>query len=153
MTIGFGTETQLRGSRELVEKSTSVRGGNQVVQYTYRLALRNYMAKPAEVRMWDRLPEAPDKQVTVQLIDPDPALSQDALYVAQQRPRGLLRWDTKVPANASGAKAYSFTYQFQVEFDKSFDIGELPESTAEAIQKDMQMMRGAMAAPSVAPQK
>lgn len=140
-TLGFGTETRLRASREFLEKTTSTRGGNQIVQYKYRLALQNYMAEPAAVRLWDRLPQAPDNQVTVQLVDPQPPLTTDPLYLAQQRPRGLLRWDVQVPAGASGAKAYSFEYQFQIEHDRSYDIGDLPSSVAETMRRDLEVMK------------
>jgi len=93
------------------------------------------------VRLWDRLPQAPDNQVTVQLVDPQPPLTADPLYLAQQRPRGLLRWDVQVPAGASGAKAYSFEYQFQIEHDRSYDIGDLPSSVAETMRRDLEVMK------------
>ncbi len=147
LTLGFGSETQLRGSRELLEKTTTVRGGNQVVQYSYRLALRNYMDKPTKVRLWDRLPQTQDKQVTIQILEPSVALSTDAVYLAQHRARGLLRWDVEVPAKASGADAYQVKYQFQIEFDKNFDIGELPSSVAEVMRKDMDMLKAIQASP------
>ena len=141
LDIGFGTETQLRVSRELEEKTTTTRGGNKIVQYTYRLRLHNYMDKAVKVRLWDRLPQAPNNQVTVTLSEPDPPLSEDPLYLATQRPRGLLRWDVEVPAKASGAKAHSFTYQFQIEFDKNFDIGELPANVAEAMEQEIRVLK------------
>jgi uncharacterized protein (TIGR02231 family) len=140
LTVGFGAETQLRGARELDEKATEIRGGNKVLTYTYRLRLRNFMDEPVTVRVWDRLPQAPDEQVTVTLADPAPPLSEDALYLAYERPRGLLRWDVEVPARAAGAQAYSFTYQFHLEFDKSYDIGELPAHIAESMQRDLETL-------------
>lgn len=140
LAFGFGTETGLRASREFIEKTTTARGGNQIVQYKYRLGLSNFMGKPAKVRLWDRLPQSPNDQVSVQLTTTEPALSADPLYLAQQRPRGLLRWDVEVPANASGATAFGLDYQFQIEFDKNFDIGELPATSSDAMRKDMEMM-------------
>jgi len=140
-TIGFGTESQLRASRELEEKSSDTRGGNKVAKYTYRLRLQNFMAQPVTVRVWDRLPQAPDNQVTVTLSEPKSPLSTDATYVAYERPRGLLRWDVEVPAHAAKADAFSFTYQFQMEFDKSFAIGELPAQVADQMRSELQTLR------------
>lgn len=141
MAVGFGTETQLRTARELQDKTTTVRGGNKLIQYTYCIRLQNFMPQATKVRVWDRLPQPPDNQVTVTLTKPDPPLSEDPLYTSQQKPRGLLRWDLEVPANANGAKAYSFTYQFTMEFDKNYSIGDLPAAAAEAMRKDIQAMQ------------
>ena len=82
VTMGFGTETRLRASRELEEKTTTVRGGNKVLTYTYRLRLSNFMDTPANVQLWERIPKAPSSQVTVTLVDPKPALVRDPLYRA-----------------------------------------------------------------------
>ncbi len=138
LTVGFGTETRLRAARELEDKTTEFRGGNKVVKYTYRLRLQNFTDQPVKVRVYDRLPQPPDNQVTVTLAEPQPALSTDALYLSSERPRGILRWDIEVPAQASGAKAYTFTYQFTLEFDRNFEIGDLPASTADKMRSDLQ---------------
>jgi len=150
VTMGFGTETRLRASRELEEKTTTVRGGNKVLTYTYRLRLSNFMDAPAKVQLWERIPKAPSNQVTVTLVAPNPALSEDPLYLAQHRPRGLLRWDVEVPAKASGANAFSLTYQLQIELDKNYDIGELPDTAAESMRKDLEVMRSINEAASAA---
>jgi hypothetical protein len=141
MNLGFSTESQLRAARELVEKTTTVRGGNKLVQYSYRIRLHNYTDRPMKVTLWDRLPQPPDSQVTVTLGKTDQPLSTDALYVAQQKPRGLLRWDVEVPAKASGPNALVLNYQFTAEFDRNFDIGDLPASASEAMKKDLGVMR------------
>ena len=142
LTVGLGAETQLRAARELEDKTTDIRGGNNLLTYTYRLRLRNFMDQPVKMRVWDRMPQAPDKQVTVTLITPEPPLSEDAVYTSYEKPRGLLRWDVEVPAHAAGAQVYTFTYKFQLEFDKTYNIGELPAQTAEAMRADLDMLRG-----------
>ncbi len=141
LILGFGTETRLRAARELEEKTTETRGGNRVIQYTYRIRLSNFMDKPAKVRLWDRLPQAPSNQVSVTLNDPGQPLSEDPLYVAEEKPRGLLRWDIEVPANASRATAFTFTYKFQLEFDKNYSIGELPGNVAEQMRRDIEAIQ------------
>jgi len=136
LTVGFGSETQLRASRELVEKKTDIRGGNQIVTYSYRVRLQNFMTQPVKVRLWDRTPQAPESSVTVNLAKLEPALSTDAEFIADDKPRGLLRWDLEIPAGANGVKATEVKYQLQMEFDKNFTIGEIPQQMMEKMRKD-----------------
>ena len=146
LTVGFGTETRLRASRELEEKTTDVRGGNKVLKYTYRLRLSNFTDKPVKVRVWDRLPQSPDEQVAVTMGKTDQPLSEDPLYTSVEKPRGLLRWDVEVPAGASGAKAFTFSYQFTLEFDKNRDIGALPARAAEDVRMELDALKASSAA-------
>jgi len=55
-----------------------------------------------------------------------------------------------VPAKASGANAFSLTYQLQIELDKNYDIGELPDTAAESMRKDLEVMRSINEAASAA---
>jgi hypothetical protein len=144
--VGFGNETQLRASRELEEKTTEVRGGNKVLTYTYRLRLSNFTDKAAKVRVWDRLPQSSDDQVAVTLGKAEQPLSEDPLYLAVEKPRGLLRWDVEVPAGAAGGKAFTFSYQFTMEFDKSRNIGELPAGAADKMRMEMESLKASSAA-------
>ncbi|MBI5834297.1 MAG: DUF4139 domain-containing protein, partial [Armatimonadetes bacterium] len=141
VTLGFGTESQLRAVRDLQDKQTEIKGGNKVLTLTYSLRLQNFMAKPAKVRLWDRMPQAPNDQVTMTLADNGQPLSTDALYVEQEKPRGLLRWDLELPANATGTKALSFTFKVKLEFDKQMAVGELPEQTIERMRKDIDTLK------------
>jgi len=136
LTVGFGSETQLRAVRELADKQTEIRGGNQIVTYNYRLRLQNFMTQPAKVRLWDRTPQATDSAVTITLAGLEPVLSAEAQYVADEKPRGLLRWDLEVPAGSSGVKALEVKYQLRMEFDRNFTIGEIPEQMMEKMKKD-----------------
>jgi uncharacterized protein (TIGR02231 family) len=141
ITLGFGTETQLRVARELDDKQTEVRGGNQVLTYTYRLRLQNFMNRAVRLRVWDRLPQAPNEQVTVTLVSTQQPLSTDELYAEQEQPRGLLRWDIEVPASAIGTKALAFTYQFKMELDKNYTVGELQPAMVERMRKDLETLQ------------
>ncbi len=140
-TVGLGTETQLRASRELVDKTTETHGGNARVKYGYRIRVQNLMTKVAKVRVWDRIPRAPDDTVTVTMNDAKPALSANEFFVADEQPRGLLRWDIDVPAQATGAKAEALTYGFLMEYDKTYSIGELPASTVEKMRADFDELK------------
>lgn len=140
LRLGFGTQTQLRVARELKEKRTELRGGNKILTYVYEMRLQNFMDQPARVQVWERLPQPPDDQVRVTLIDEGPALSTDPVYLAEERPRGLLRWDVEVPAGATRQNAMTFQYSFSLEFDRNFDVTELPEHSVERMRSEFENM-------------
>jgi uncharacterized protein (TIGR02231 family) len=141
LTLGFGADSQLRLSRELVDKHTEVKGGNQVLTLNYLIRLRNFSAKPVKVRLWDRLPQAPSDQVQISLVNGAQALSSDPLYLAQDKPRGLLRWDVDVAAEATGAKAQTLGFGFRLEFDKQLSIDGLPAAAVDQMRKDLAVQR------------
>ena len=73
--------------------------------------------------MWDRLPMSETAQViTVTLANPKPPLSTDPLYVRDERPKNLLRWDVKIDPKQNGEKALSIDYEFKLELDKNVNI-------------------------------
>jgi hypothetical protein len=84
------------------------------------LVIENYSNHKAMVRLQDRLPYAGMTQdVRVTLVD-TPDLSSDPLYLQLDRPKGILRWDIEVPANASGQKARIVEYGYKAEFDRNY---------------------------------
>ena len=115
-TVGFGVDPQLQIGRRLVKKVDSVQGGNQVHTYEFRIAVRNYKPTPAILQVWDRLPRAESADVAVILADTKPDLSVDPLFVRNQKPDNLLRWDLTVPVGTTGEKVLPITYQFQLEY-------------------------------------
>jgi hypothetical protein len=125
-TVGFGIDSSLRASRELVEKTETIQGGNRLVTVTYRLALENFGAQPADIRLLDRLPVAKESDVKITLVSPGEELSDDADYLQKQRKDGILRWELQVPSQAIGTKALALEYQFQLEYDKQMSVTGLP---------------------------
>ncbi len=121
--MGFGADPQLRARRELVTKTDGVRGGNREVAFHYRLVLENWKAEAVSVRVFDRLPlpENAD-EVRVTLGPLEDKLSEDKLYLRVERPKGILRWDIEVPAQAAGEKARLLSYGFTLEFDRTRDL-------------------------------
>src|SRR5262249_23206884 len=85
-TVGFGVDPQLQVNRQLLKKSHSVQGGNQVHSYEYRITISSYKTPPARMQVWDRLPRAEAEAVAVSLVDPTPKLSEDPAYVRHDRP-------------------------------------------------------------------
>jgi uncharacterized protein (TIGR02231 family) len=125
-TLGFGIEPQLRARRELADKTESLQGGNRKLDFKYRLIVENYKDEPAKVRILDRLPNSGDSaQIRVTLAETKDALSDDAIYVRRQRPKGILRWEIEVPGGAFREKARILEYGFSVEFDHNFQLSIL----------------------------
>lgn len=124
-TTGFGIDPTLRASRELVERTESVQGGNRIVEFTYRLTIENFAGEPANVRLMDRMPVGKGNEIRITML-PDSGhsqpLSTDEQYVKTERKQGLLRWDLSVPANTSGNKAFTVEYSYRVEHDKMMTL-------------------------------
>jgi hypothetical protein len=61
--------------------------------------------------------------VAVELVKTTPELSTDADYLRNDRAKNLLRWDSSVKANTSGANATTTTYEFKLQYAKDVSIG------------------------------
>jgi hypothetical protein len=126
--VGFGADAQLRTRRELLEKSEGVQGGNKEMKLRYRVTVENYKNQPAKVRLYDRLPySARASDVRVSLDTPAVALSKDPVYVRSEQPKGILRWDVEVPADAIAEKAHEIGYGFKIDFDRNFSLSTAAE--------------------------
>lgn len=124
-TAGFGNDASLRTSRDLVERKERTQGGNRVVDFTYRLTVDNFGKSAAKVRLMDRIPTAKGNDIRVELVKPG-TLSTDPIYLAEQRPKGILRWDVEVPAGTTADKPFAIEYTFTVEYDRQMTITEVP---------------------------
>src|SRR5262249_11755270 len=121
-TVGFGVDPQLQVQRQMTDKSRTIQGGNQVLRYEYRILLGSYKAERVKMQVWDRLPHADNDAVGVSLLKASPDVSKDALYVREQRPNNLLRWDVHLDPSMSGEKALAITYEFKLELDRQMTI-------------------------------
>jgi hypothetical protein len=124
--VGFGIDSSLRAGRELVEKTETTQGGNKVLTFNYRLTVENFGSKDAVVRLTDRLPITKDNDIKISLISSSKPVSEDAVYVKNDKKNGIQRWDLPVPAQSIAAKAVSIDYQFKLEFDRQMTISGLP---------------------------
>lgn len=121
---GFGIDSSLRSSKELVERTETTQGGNRIVEFTYKLTVENFGKQPVAVRLMDRLPSPKGTEIKLSLTDPKPALSEDKDYLETERKKNLLRWDVTVPAGATGLNAFAVEYKFRLEFDKQMTLTE-----------------------------
>lgn len=122
-TVGFGVDPQVQVSRQLMTKDRKTTGGNQVLTFDYRILVNSYKSEPVKLQVWDRLPKAEAQAVAVSLVSQKPDLSGDGLYVREERPKNLLRWDVVVQPTQNGEKALPIDYTFRLELDRQMQIG------------------------------
>lgn len=123
LTAGFGVDPQLQVQRQLVDKSRSTQGDNQVIKFEYRILVSSYKAESVKLQLWDRLPHAETEAVGVSLAKTEPKLSSDAIYLRENRPQNLLRWDLSVEPAMNGEKAMQVAYEFKLELGRQMTIG------------------------------
>jgi uncharacterized protein (TIGR02231 family) len=123
-TVGFGVDPQLQVTRKLIDKTRTTQGGNQVLKFNYRILLSSYKTASVDVQVWDRLPHAEAAQtIAVTVVSEKPKLSEDALYLRDDRPKNLLRWDVKLDPKQNGEKAMNIDYEYRLELDRNIIIG------------------------------
>jgi uncharacterized protein (TIGR02231 family) len=143
--VGFGADPQLRAARELIDRSSRIHGGNEVITARHRLSIENYKDHPAQVRLRGRIPYAGmGNQVRVTLGDMTDKLSDDALYERLEKPKGILRWDLEVAADASGEDARLVEFEYQVEFDRNLSLRSPGADADPAAQREFEQMRNQM---------
>lgn len=123
-TVGMGADPQLQVNRQMIDKTRTMAGGNQVHKFDYRILVSSYKKEPVTVQLWDRLPHGETESVTVKVLKSSEKLSEDALYVREDKPNNLLRWDLKLAPGMNGEKALTVNYEFQLELDKQMTIAD-----------------------------
>jgi len=124
-TAGFGIDTSIRATRDLIERAESTQGGNRVVDFTYRISLENFSKQPVALRLLDRLPNPQGQDIKLTLVSSgaeNQPLSTDPAYERTLRKSGILRWDLTVPAERGAADPYTLEYRFQLEYDRQMSI-------------------------------
>jgi hypothetical protein len=122
-TAGFGVDPQLQVQRQMTDKTRTMQGDNQILKFEYRILISSYKAEPVKVQLWDRLPHAETEAVGVNLVKAEPEISTDALYLRENRPNNLLRWDLTVEPTMNGEKAKPIKYEFKLELGRQMMIG------------------------------
>lgn len=122
-TAGFGVDPQLQVQRQMIDKVKSTQGDNQVLKFEYRILVSSYKPEAVKVQVWDRLPHAESDVVGVNLVKTEPKISTDGLYLREERPQNLLRWDMNVEPTMNGEKAVPINYEFKLEMGRQMQIG------------------------------
>ncbi len=122
-TVGLGMDSQLRAARRMVERTERVLGANKEVVASYGLTLENFKERPVNVRVYDRIPHTTKgAEIRVTLGEMSDELSDDRLYLQDERPKGILRWDIEVPAGSAGPDARRVDYGYSLEFDRKLYV-------------------------------
>jgi uncharacterized protein (TIGR02231 family) len=125
--LHFGIDQAVKATRQLVSKKTSKTGlfnGGLRTLYDYRLTIDNGAGKAINLELWDRVPMSRSDDVKINVADLSHPLATDADYVETEKPQGMLKWDLRIPANASGKSAEVVTYQLTV--DRAADVKHTP---------------------------
>lgn len=128
-TIGFGSDPALRTYRELVQRDEITQGGNKIVTLRYAMTIDNFAEAPRGVRVFDRLPQAPDGQIRLTLVESSPAPLGTEAANAEREKKGILRWDLDIPANRIGAEAVRIEYVIRLEYDRQMTITQPDAAT------------------------
>jgi uncharacterized protein (TIGR02231 family) len=119
---GFGIDPSLRATRELVERTETTQGGNEIVTFDYRLSVENFGEQPAQIRLLDRMPKADGSQLKSVLVSSTTEPSKDAEYERTLKKQGILRFDIEVPKNAVNGAAKTVDYRMTLEHDRQMTI-------------------------------
>ena len=123
-TVGFGVDPQLQVTRKLIDKTRTTQGGNQVLTFKYKILLSGYKTNSVDVQVWDRMPHAEAVgTIGTSFTMGATKLSEDPLYVRDEKNKNLLRWDVKVEPKQNGEKSLTIDYEFKMELDKNVTIG------------------------------
>jgi len=124
-TAGFGVDPQLQVQRVMVDREEDVQGGNKVLKFNFRILVSSYKNEPVKMEVWDRLPHAEGKAIGITLVRNSPELSTDPLYLREERPENLLRWDVVVKPGMINDKSLPITYEFKIEMERNMHIGQV----------------------------
>jgi uncharacterized protein (TIGR02231 family) len=133
-TAGFGVDPQLQVQRQMLDRVRSFQGGNQVLKFDFRILVSSYKSERVKLQVWDRLPFTENDSVGVNLLKTAPELCKDALYLREQRPNNLLRWDVTIDPSMSGEKALAINYEFKLELDRQMTIGGFQSSATPKVE-------------------
>jgi len=86
------------------------------------IVLENSSDQPVTVRVMDHQPVSENAKIKVKIDNLSDPLSTDPEYVRDEKPKGILRWEIVVPANAVGDQARTLTWTLDVRWPKSMVI-------------------------------
>jgi uncharacterized protein (TIGR02231 family) len=157
-TVGFGVDPQLQVQRQMTDKGRTTQGANQLLRYEYRILISSFKSEQVKVQVWDRLPHAENEAVGVSLVKAGPEISKDPIYLREQRPNNLLRWDVDVEPKMNGEKDLAIKYEFKLELDRQMKIssfqtagifGAAPEPASPLLAPGASSNPGANPAPAM----
>lgn len=129
-TAGFGVEPQLQVTRMMTDKSRTLQGGNQILNFLYQIRVSNFKQEKVKVQLWDRIPHPDNDSVGVSLLKTSLEVSKDPGYQREQKPNNLLRWDVQIDPKKTGENALAINYEFKVELERQMTLSNLATASA-----------------------
>ena len=126
----FGADPAMEVTRTMLTKNTGesgVFGGWLKTSYQFVLKVDNGSSRPAKMELWDRRPISRSEEIEVSVKNLSRPLSTNAQYVKDDLPKGLMRWDVEVPANSTGDKAFTISYDLLIERKEGVRMTPLPD--------------------------
>ncbi|MDP7005425.1 MAG: mucoidy inhibitor MuiA family protein [Phycisphaerales bacterium] len=128
--LDLGIDPIVTSSKALLEKITSSTGmfssGKQTI-YDYLIKISNGHDESIDLRIWDRIPVSRNEEIEVVIKDLSLPLSSDVYYLETDRPLGLLRWDSTIPANMTGDNSFTLNWRVEVARGKNIEMTPLPD--------------------------
>ena len=117
-TAGFGVDPQLQVQRQMLDKTRTMQGGNQVLKYEYRILVSSYKKRDGQAAGVGPPAARRDRDDGRHLVKTTPEVSKDALYLRESGRAtccaGTWRWSRTM----NGEKAWPINYEFRLELDK-----------------------------------
>jgi len=129
--VFFGTDPAVTVKRELLgrdQAQSGLFGGGLDTSWNYRGSVINGTGREISLEWIDRMPTSRSDKIQVSLPQSSAPLSTNAAYVASDKPRGILRWDLKVPPAAAGAAPFTLTWKVLLSRSKDIQTTPLPEN-------------------------
>jgi uncharacterized protein (TIGR02231 family) len=107
LTLWLGGDARYEARRMLVEKDAreqGVFGKDDVIVWKWRLDITSGAKGSTQLEVIDRVPVSRNEKIKVELRDLSVPLSTDATYLADDRPRGILRWSFAMPGLGKDGK-------------------------------------------------
>lgn len=130
--LWFGADKRIDVERKLIARNTSTSGllsKSDDIEWQYRVTLKNMIAAPTSIEVWDRMPVSRNEEITVTLREVSPALANDRKYESNERKQGLLKWSLTLPAKTEerGASSTAITWTVRLSKPEKSVITPLPE--------------------------
>ena len=129
-SLHFGIDQSVKVARQLLSKKTDSTGllsGGRRTLYDYRLTVENGTRKDFTLELWDRCPVSRTDEIQIEAADFSHPLANDARYISEQRPQGLLICVLNVPAGTDDGSRLVVTYGLKINRAKDVEMTPLPE--------------------------
>lgn len=128
--VFLGNDPRVEATRRPVIRQTSstgLFGGGRLTTLDHRIELENRLPREATVELWDRRPISRSDRIEVTLANLSRPLDNDAAYLADGAPTGLLKWTIVLgPAGTPESKA-SIAWQVRISHASDTETTPIPE--------------------------